>query len=272
MRRRLALPRGQGLPRGRLDVVWQLTLFAGAYAGYEVVRGLVGVNGYKPFGDATRIISFERDLHVFWEPAIQSWVIGHAYWLLQIADWTYVNAHFTLTAGALAFIYLRRNDSFYFVRNMYMIAMLIALVGYSVYPTAPPRLMPQWGFTDAIQQATGVTIEHGVSGTLLNAYAAVPSMHVCFALMVGVPMSRLVRNPVARLLWRIYPLFIAFVVIATGNHYFTDVVLGALTAAVAALLSKQLLARARPEHWAFGGLTGAPPVTVSSVTRSPVSV
>lgn len=229
----------------------QLAMFAAAYAGYEVVRGLVDVAGYKPFGDATRIISMERTLHIFWEPSIEAWVNGHAHWLLDIADWTYINAHFALTLGALVFIYLRRNDSFYFVRNMFMIAMLIALVGYSVYPTAPPRLMPQWGFTDAIQQYTGMTIEHGPGSALLNAYAAVPSMHVCFALMIGQPMARLVEHRLLRVFWRLYPLFIAFVVVATGNHYFTDVILGALTAAVAALLSKRLLARARPDVWAF---------------------
>jgi membrane-associated phospholipid phosphatase len=253
-------------------VVRQLALFAGAYGAYEVVRGLVGVNGYKPFGDATKIIGFERSLHIFWEPAIQSWVTSHTHWLLEIADWTYINAHFALTAGALAFIYLRRNDSFYFVRNMFMVAMLIALVGYSVFPTAPPRLMPEWGFTDAIQQATNVTIEHGVSGALLNAYAAVPSMHVAFALMIGLPMGRLVRHRLLRVLWRVYPLFIAFVVIATGNHYFTDVFLGALTAGVAALLSKQLLARARPEVWTFSGLNSGQGVGVASVRAPTVSV
>jgi membrane-associated phospholipid phosphatase len=230
-------------------------MFALAYGCYELVRGLVGVSdSYKPFGNATRIIDFERTLHVFVEPQIQAWVVSHAHWLLDIADWTYINAHFALTVGALAFIYLRRNDSFYFVRNMFMIAMLIALVGYGLYPTAPPRLMPQWGFTDAIQQFTGVTVEKGASGALLNAYAAVPSMHVCFALMIGIPMSRLVRNRIARVIWRIYPAFITFVVVATGNHYFTDVALGALTAGISAVLAKQLLARARPDTWAFTGV------------------
>jgi hypothetical protein len=233
--------------------VRQLAMFAAAYAGYEIVRGLVGVTGYKPFGDATRIINMERSLHIFFEPNIQTWVTGHAHWLLDIADWTYVNAHFALTLAALVFIYLRRNDSFYFVRNMFMIAMLIALVGYSVYPTAPPRLLPWWGFTDTVQQFTGVTIEHGAGSALLNAYAAVPSMHVCFALMIGVPMSRLVVHRPLRIFWKIYPFFIAFVVVATGNHYFTDVILGAATAGVAALASKQLLARARPEVWTFAG-------------------
>ncbi len=241
------------LPHGWRDAVRQVTMFVVAYLGYELVRGLVGATGYKPFGDATRVIDFERGLHVFIEPDVQGWVIGHAHWLLDIADWSYLNAHFALTGVTLLFIYLRRNESFYFVRNMFMVAMVLALIGYSIFPTAPPRLMPYWGFTDAIQQFTGVTVEHGASSALLNAYAAIPSMHVCFALMLGMPMARLVRHRTARLLWRIYPVFIAFVVVATGNHYLTDVFLGALTAAISALLAKELLARARPDVWAFAG-------------------
>ena len=62
----------------------------------------------------------------------------------------YVNSHFAITTFTLAFIYLRRNKSFYFVRNMFMVAMGIALVLYAAYPTAPPRFMPEWGFTDSV--------------------------------------------------------------------------------------------------------------------------
>jgi membrane-associated phospholipid phosphatase len=254
MRRRLALIDARVLPRGWADVARQLLMFAGAYALYELVRGLVGDGGYKPFGDATRIIDLERSLHVFIEPSIQAWA-QNTHWLMDVADWTYLNAHYVVTMGALVFIYLRRNDSFYFVRNMFMIAMAIALVGYAVYPTAPPRLLPEWGFTDSIRQFTGVTVENGPSSALLNLYAAVPSMHVCFSLMIGIPMSRFVKRRTLKVLWCIYPLFIMFVVIATGNHYLTDVFLGAVTAATAALLAHRLLARARPDVWAFGGVT-----------------
>ncbi len=251
MRRALQSRRAEILPHGPLDAVRQVSLFLVAYLGYETVRGLVGNGGSRPFADATRIIDFERALHMFVEPQIQSWATVHARWLLDLADWTYLNAHVALTAAALVFIYLRRNDSFYFVRNMFMVAMLIALVGYAVYPTAPPRLMPQWGFSDSIRQFTGVNAEQGAAGVLLNPYAAVPSMHVCFSLMISVPMARLVHGAAARVLWRLYPLFIVFVVVVTGNHYFTDVALGALTAAVSAALAKQLFARARPDVWAF---------------------
>jgi membrane-associated phospholipid phosphatase len=251
MRRQLRLIETRVLPRGWGDVIRQIAFFGTAYGGYQLVRILVGVaGGYKPFGDATRIIDFERTLHIFFEPTIQSWA-RNKHLLMSIADWTYLNGHYIGTFGALIFIYFRRNDSFYFVRNMFMFAMAIALIGYALYPTAPPRLMPEWGFTDSIQQLTGVTVEHGPGSAFINAYAAVPSMHVCYALMVGIPMSRLVVHRPFKWAWRIYPLLIVFVVVATGNHFFTDVILGGVTALAAAFLSDRLLARARPEAWSF---------------------
>jgi membrane-associated phospholipid phosphatase len=243
------------LPRGWGDALRQVALFAGAYIAYQVVRGLIDGNDVaKASWNATKVIDLERALHIFVEPSIQAWAMNE-HWLMDIADWTYLNAHYVVTFGALLFIYLRRNDSFYYVRNMFMIAMLIALVGYAVYPTAPPRLMPEWGFTDAIQLFTGVTAEKGASSALLNLYAAIPSMHVCFSLMIGVPMARLVKRRPAQIAWCVYPLFISFVVIATGNHYITDVILGAFTAGVSSLLARHLLARARPDAWAFGQAT-----------------
>jgi membrane-associated phospholipid phosphatase len=254
MRRRLSSIEARVLPRGWTDAIRQLLLAAAAYMLYEVVRAIVAGNplapGYKPFGDATKIINFERLLHVFIEPSIQSWTLK-AHWLTVIADFTYLNAHYLVTIGALVFIYLRRNQSFYFVRNMFLIAMAIGLVGYALYPTAPPRLLPEWGFTDTIQQFTGITVERGAGSALLNLYAAVPSMHVCFAMMIGVPMSLLVKRWPAKLAWRLYPVAITFVVVATGNHYLTDVFLGALTAAVSAVLADRVLARLRPRAWSF---------------------
>lgn len=253
MKRRLALIEARVLPRGWKDVFRQFALFLAAYVLYQVVRGLVdGGSGYKPFGDAMKIINLERVLHVFVEPSIQTWAANKR-WLMDFADWTYLNAHYFVTLGALVFIYLRRNDSFYFVRNMFMVAMALALVGYALYPTAPPRLLPEWGFTDSISQFMGTPhIDNGPGKAFLNFYAAVPSMHVCFALMVAFPMARLVKRWPVRLLWWLYPLLITFVVVATGNHYLTDVFLGAVTAAAAALTADRLLARARPDAWAFG--------------------
>jgi membrane-associated phospholipid phosphatase len=252
MRRTLSQIEQRVLPHGWFDALRQVLLGAGAYTLYELVRAVAdGAGTYKPFGDATKIINLERTLHVFVEPTIQAWTTSQ-HWLMDIAGWTYLNAHYFVTLGAVLFIYLRRNDSFPFVRNAFMIAMAIALVGYAVYPTAPPRLMPEWGFTDTIRQLTGVTAEYNhATSALLNFYAAVPSMHVCFAVLVGWPMSRLTHHRAVRVAWLLYPVLITFVVVATGNHYFTDVFLGACTAALSWMLAGRLLARARPGVWQF---------------------
>jgi membrane-associated phospholipid phosphatase len=258
MRRAVRFIGARVLPRGWTDLVRQIGLFVAAFVLYDLVRGLVADgNPYKPFGDAMKIIDLERALHIFVEPSVQAWA-ENKHVLMDALDWTYLNGHFIVTLLVLVFIYLRRNDSFYFVRNTFMIAMAIALIGYWVYPTAPPRLMPEWGFTDSVSQfVTGSTgsVDFGATKAFLNFYAAVPSMHVCFAVMVGWPMARLVRWRPGKVLWCVYPLLVTFVVVATANHYLTDVFLGALTAAISALLSKRLLARARPDVWAFGHAT-----------------
>jgi hypothetical protein len=125
----------------------------------------------------------------------------------------------------------------------------IALIGYIVYPTAPPRFFPEWGLFDAVSSFTGVDHTDKVNA-LFNPYAAVPSMHVCFSLMIGVPLSRLVRTRALRVFWALYPLLVTFVIVATANHFLADAVLGAATAATAAYAA-QWLGRARPAVWAF---------------------
>ena len=103
----------------------------------------------------------------------------------------------------------------------------IALVGYIAFPTAPPRMMPEWGFTDSVGQFTGVTDS---ANALYNPFAAVPSMHVAFSLMIGFSMIGMTRRRWAQALWACYPLVVTFVVIATANHWWFDAFLGALTA------------------------------------------
>jgi hypothetical protein len=246
------------LPHGWADIFRQIALFVGAFLLYDAVRGLVlGGNLYKPFGDAMKIIDLERALHIFIEPSVQAWAENKQA-LMDVLDWTYLNGHFFVTLGVLTFIYFRRNDSFYFVRNVLLISMAIALVGYWLYPTAPPRLMPEWGFTDSISQfvthSTGWS-DNTPAGAFVNAYAAVPSMHVCFATIMGVSMARLSTHRVAKVAWFLYPGLVTFVVVATANHFLVDVFLGVLTAGVAAGVAHRLLARARPDAWTFGPAT-----------------
>jgi hypothetical protein len=261
---RLTHIRDRVLPKGWGDAARQLLLFAAAYGLYQVVRGLVnGDDVALASWNATKVINLERTLHLFIEPTVQAWTVN-VHWLIVVADVSYLYSQYLITFTVLLWIYVRRNDSFYFVRNMFMASMVIALIGYTIYPTAPPRLMPEWGFTDPVALFTHITAERGTSAALLNLYAAVPSMHVAFACMVGIPMARFVKHRWATALWLCYPLYITFVVVCTGNHYLTDCVLGATTAALSALISKQLLARARPDVWAFRPSRGGGGRTVTA--------
>jgi membrane-associated phospholipid phosphatase len=245
-----ALP-ARVLPQGWLDVLRQVGLFAAAYLAYRLVRGLVEGDANEAFAHARDLISIERTLHVFVEPSVQAWASGSRV-LMDVSSWLYVNAQTTITIAALVYLYLRHNRSFYFVRNMFMIAMAIALVGYTVFPTAPPRFMPEWGFIDSVSDFTGVHVSHASASmnALFNPYAAVPSMHVAFALMIGWPLARLSRNRVVRVLWLLYPLLMAFVIVVTANHFIVDALLGALTAGASAY-GATWLARARPRVWRF---------------------
>jgi hypothetical protein len=248
---RLETLQARVLPKGWLDLLRQLALVGVAYGAYSLVRGLVSSDTTTAFRHALDMIQAERSLHVFVEPSVQAWA-SSSHLLMDFSSWLYVNAQTSITLAAIVYLYIGHNGSFYFVRNMFAIAMLIALIGYAVFPTAPPRFLPEWGFIDSVSDLTGVHVSHASASmnTLFNPYAAVPSMHVAFALMIGWPLASLSRTRVARILWRLYPLLIAFVIVATANHFILDAILGALTAGASALGARRL-ARMRPAAWRF---------------------
>jgi hypothetical protein len=255
---RARLLQRRALPHGWLDVLRQVALFAAAYLAYRLVRGLVEGDANAAFAHARDLISLERTLHVFVEPSMQAWASG-SHFVMVLCSWLYVNAQTTVTVAALVYLYLRHNRNFYFVRNMFMVAMAIALVGYAAFPTAPPRFMPEWGFVDSVGNLTHVHVNaHSASlNALTNLYAAVPSMHVAFALLIGWTLARLVRWRVARVLWMLYPFLMAFVIIVTANHFIIDALLGALTAGASAYAATWM-ARARPQAWRFSTVSTAP--------------
>ena len=239
------------LPRGLVDVVRQVLLFALAYYGYRVVRGTVDdpVGAAVAFQHSREVIHLEQSLGIFVEPSIQGWVSGRPL-IIDVASWLYLNAQFTVTMACLVYMYLRHNTSFYFVRNMFAVAMWTANVGFMLYPAAPPRFFPEWGFVDSVSNLTHVSHDSVAVNSLVNQYAAIPSMHVAFALMIAVPLARLSKHGVTRAIWAVYPFVVAFVIISTANHFVTDAVLGAATAGFGAWTAAWL-ARARPAAWAF---------------------
>jgi hypothetical protein len=242
------------LPNGAIDALLQLVVVVIAYKLYQNTRGLINdqLGASQAFTNADWIVSTERLLHIDIERSVQ----GFARSVPGLSDASalmYMNAQFSVTFGAMIYIYLRHNQAFGFVRNMFIGAWALALVGYVLLPTAPPRLVPGLGIHDAVSEMTGVDPADQNSGVskLFNPYAAVPSMHVGFSLMIGIPLARLSKHRITRVFWGIYPVVVLFVVMATGNHFLLDGVFGALAVGISALVARRL-GQLRPHAWQFG--------------------
>jgi cytochrome bd-type quinol oxidase subunit 2 len=240
---------GRRLPNGWSDALRQFALFGAAYCAYQLVRGLVDGQQALAFSNAWHIVHLERSLGAFFEPGLQQALLNHT-WLIDFANFMYLNSHFILTSSFLIWLYSRRNENFYFVRNMFLVAMGLALIGYALYPTAPPRLLAGAGFTDTISTIAHQNQDSALASVLVNPYAAVPSMHIAFSLMIGVPGAVLCRSSAARAWWTAYPMLVFFVIVVTANHFWFDAACGAAVACMAAVAATQL-GRLRPHAWAW---------------------
>jgi membrane-associated phospholipid phosphatase len=238
------------LPKGWGDAGRQIAILVGVDVAYELARGIADSNRADAIAHGAQVIDLERSTHTFFEPGLQAFFLP-AHWLIDLANQLYLNAQFSIALGFLVWLYLFRNESYYFVRNMFVIAMGLALVGYIGFPTAPPRMFPEHGFIDTITDFSNVNHDSTLAKIFINPYAAVPSMHCAFAVMIGATGVMVCRNRFAKAFWAAWPLIIAWVVIVTANHYWVDVALGWMVAVAAALLAQRLLARARPEAWSW---------------------
>jgi hypothetical protein len=204
----------------------EVATIIGLYGLYEVVRG----QGHASLGVAREhtdgIVALERHLHLFGERTVQQ----AAHWvpalptLLGIA---YIALHFLGTAGFLIWVHRTHPRSFPLVRNTLIAATGVALSIYLLYPVAPPRLAGL-GFVDTVTHNAKVNLSSDLLGGLYNPFAAVPSLHFGYALLVGVTVAVLTKGRVARAIGWSYPAVMLLVIVATGNHFFFDAAGGAL--------------------------------------------
>jgi len=220
------------LPRGWPDFALQLGLFIVVDILYELSRTLAEGDLAAAFVHAEKVVSLEKTLGIFTEIDVQRFALSHQ-WVLDVANLTYFHAHFAVTTVFMLWLYMRRNHHYYFVRNIVFASMGIALVGYFLYPTAPPRMLTNQGFIDTLEKTANLNFSSGPIAFLSNPFAAVPSVHTCFSLIIGVSCFFLVRRTALRLTWLLYPCLIVFSIVATGNHFWFDAILGALLALVA---------------------------------------
>jgi hypothetical protein len=217
---------GVTLPRGWRDFVLQLLLFSVVDVVYELSRGLADGQAQLAFAHARDVVHIERVLGIFNELSLQDFALRHST-LLHVANLTYFHAHFLVSTAFLFWMYLRRNRHYYFVRNIVFAADALALTGYMLFPTAPPRMLSHMGFVDTLALFGSVNHQSAAVAALANPYAAVPSVHTCYALIIGITSFSLVRSRFLRATWLLYPALIVFSIVATANHFWFDAITGA---------------------------------------------
>jgi hypothetical protein len=200
----------------------------------EILFVLVGYWLYSLVADAApRIAStairhaedlrhVEADLHIGIEHAVNSWWVG---WRTTImaGNLYYDLMHFAVPVGVLVFLFLRRPALYPRYRTALLVASLLGLVVFWVWPVAPPRLLPHAGFVDTVAtvRTLGSGGSHGMTSAE-NPFAAMPSLHVCWALWAAVGVFALTRRRWVRGLAVAHPLITTFVIVATGNHLLAD--------------------------------------------------
>jgi hypothetical protein len=205
-------------------------LVLGFYALYEGTRGLASGDSGLAERHAHHVIDLERWLHCFVERDVQQAVhaVPHLAGTLGVL---YLTLHLTVTGGYLLWLHLRRPAAFPIVRSTLLIASGLALIGYIAYPTAPPRLAGV-GITDTVSNGH-VDLNHGLISSLYNPYAAVPSMHVGYAVIVGAGLYAYGGRMALRVAGILYPCLVLLTVVATGNHFLFDATVGTAVSATA---------------------------------------
>jgi membrane-associated phospholipid phosphatase len=215
------------LPRGYADFLRQVVIWFGFVLAYQVARGVADRDPTRAFANGWKVIDWEQRLAGLGELTLQGWTQS-SHFLAELVSWTYWNSEFTVIGLALLWVYLRRNHGFTRFRNTILLANSLGLIGYVVLPTAPPRFFTSIGFSDTLGQLGGLNHGSGLIELASNPYAAMPSLHAADALIVGVILASVVRNPLGRALWLVWPLWVWFSVMATGNHFWLDVAAGVL--------------------------------------------
>jgi hypothetical protein len=210
---------------------------------YDAITNLAPLRVHAALSHGSDILRLERSLHIDPEHALDRWLSGHHTLALLVSDY-YDNAHFVVTLGLLAFVWWRRAEIYRPLRNSLVLANVIAFVVFWLFPVAPPRLLP--GFVDVVAASHAIGSWHtGALASAANQFAAMPSLHIAWAVWCTVVVWRLTKRSWLRALAVVYPFVTAFAVLSTGNHYVFDVLGGLLTIAASLFGVRLLEARLR---------------------------
>jgi hypothetical protein len=208
---------------------------------YDGVRMLMAAGRGEALTNAHRVLALERALRFAHEQTINQAVSGHPALGIMLS-YAYATLHYLITPIVLVWLWKRRPERYRGARTALVSATLLGLLGFWLFPTAPPRMLP--GFVDTLAAyhrwgwwGGAASAPQGLAG-LTNEFAAMPSLHVGWAAWCGWQIARNTSRRWLRTVGVTYPMFIFTVVVGTGNHYIADAVAGVAVIGVGAALAR----------------------------------
>jgi hypothetical protein len=239
----------------------QVVVVAVSILAYFAVRGLT--EGAIATGErnARSLLRLESALGLDLERGLQAFVLDRPF-LTDLANWVYIWAHWPVVVATLVWLARRHRDDYFELRNAMIISGAIGLVIFATFPVAPPRLWdPSYVDTVTIRSNSYRLLQ---PPALVNKYAAMPSLHFGWNLLVGLVWARHGRRPLTTLLAVLMSAAMAFAVVATANHWLLDAVVGGLVA-----LGGLVIERARRRWIARRFARGQPPVGLLGIGGGP---
>jgi hypothetical protein len=233
--------------REALVVVWLAWV-------YDAVNNLAPLRLGPALAHGRALLDFESSLGIAPERSLDHWLASHHGLGLALSDY-YDNAHFVVTIGVLALLWWRGAALYRPMRNALVAINLLGFAIFWLYPVAPPRMLG--GFTDVVASTHAIGSWHsGALASQANQLAAMPSLHIAWAVWCSVALWQLSERVLVRVAAVLYPCLTGFAVLATGNHYVLDMAAGVVLVAVAMAcvsLAPRALSRARPLRGEPGG-------------------
>lgn len=218
---------------GRREVAIGLGVYALYLLASRRKRGTAG--RLQAARNAEHVVALERRLGIHVEPSLQELLLPHRR-LLGILNVAYVVSNAALTVGFLMRLYTRRHPEFHRYRRAAVLTTLACQPVFYLFPCAPPRSLDH--FVDTIADVSGIDLDSGAVAQLYDPLAAMPSIHVAYAVVTAAGIAEASESPVLRALAPAYPPLVAAVVFVTANHYVLDAVAGGAIAGAALRLTR----------------------------------
>lgn len=228
-------------PRPIVRHVVELSLVALAFLFYFLVRGSVVDRTSEALAHGFRILNFEREAGFAWELQLQALILGKTF-LIQLFNGIYFWLDFPLIALVGLWLYFRHRRQYTLTRDAILISGGIALIIYHIFPVAPPRFLSDFGFVDTMALYSNLSYQAQSAQPFVNPYAAVPSLHVGWPILLAVGVIAATRFKPAWVLVGLLPVAQFFAVVFTANHFIFDALIGvgvALVGLAAALFMQK---------------------------------